>query len=54
MDTRNENNRPGTGIAHTAKRARLDALLFDGTKIGTTLRSPAVIVDPKYPIAVGE
>ncbi|HEV7670670.1 MAG TPA: hypothetical protein VGS22_19295 [Thermoanaerobaculia bacterium] len=54
MDTRNENNRLGTSIAHTSKRARLDALLFGGAKVGTTLLSPAVIVEPKYPVAVGE
>ncbi len=36
------------------KRARLDDLLFNGAKLGTTVLSASGISEPKYPRDAGE
>ena len=37
-----------------SKRARLEALLFNGAKLGTTVLSASGISEPKYPRDAGE
>ncbi len=40
-------------VANPSKRSRLDRLLFEGTKLGTTLAS-AAFLEPKIPPFKGE
>jgi hypothetical protein len=53
MNTRSDMGQKEKTVANPSKRSRLDRLLFEGTKLGTTLAS-AAFLEPKIPPYKGE
>jgi hypothetical protein len=54
MKTRSEKDQARRNGANPSRRNRLDTLLFDGAKLGTTLLSLAVFTEPKFPVLAGD
>jgi hypothetical protein len=54
MDKNHRQDPPAETAANASKRARLDALLFNGAKVGTALLSLAISAGPKTPPWQGE
>jgi hypothetical protein len=53
MNTRNDVGQKEKTVANSSKRSRLDSLLFEGAKLGTTL-ALAAFLEPKIPPYKGE
>lgn len=53
MNTRSDVSQKNNSVANPSKWSRLDSLLFQGTKLGTTL-ALAAFLEPKIPPFKGE